>query len=231
MAVGDWMKRIAAAMLVVLAMSGAARPSPAPVDTLAAWTPSNGDRLVFDVYRDGGKFGSHTVAFARQGGQLTVETDIELKVALGPITLFHYVHDATERWIDGRLAGVNARTKSDGKWKTLTAEATQNGLKVAGAAFNGVLTGETIPSTHWNLEQMRQAAMLSTETGEMLPTEIIDQGVERVKTANGEIEARRILVRSEMDATFWYDEDGRWVKCAFRAQGSNVEYVLREPAA
>jgi hypothetical protein len=225
-----WLRRLAAAMAVVLAMSGAAAPSPATVEQLEPWVPRNGDRLVFDVYRDGGKFGSHTVSFRRDGDALTVDTDIELKVALGPITVFHYVHDATERWVSGQLSAVNARTKSDGKWKTLTAEATATGLRVAGAAFDGVLSGIVVPSTHWNATQIKQTAMLSTETGEMLPMQVIDQGVERIKTSSGEIEARRVLVRSEMDATFWYDADGRWVKCAFKAKGSNVEYVLREAA-
>jgi hypothetical protein len=41
-------------------------------------------------------------------------------------------------------------------------------------------------------------------------------------------EARKYLVKSEMDASFWYDTSGRWVKCSFIAQGSKVDYVLRE---
>ena len=46
--------------------------------------------------------------------------------------------------------------------------------------------------------------------------------------AAGDIEARRFDVKSELSASFWYDASGRWVKCAFTAQGSKVEYVLRE---
>ncbi len=75
---------------------------------------------------------------------------------------------------------------------------------------------------------MKQRAMFSTETGAMLPIEVIEQGVERVKTARGEVDARRYLVKSDLDATFWYDQAGRWMKCAFKAQGSHIEYVLRE---
>jgi hypothetical protein len=88
-----------------------------------------------------------------------------------------------------------------------------------------------IPSTHWNLRQMLQSQMLSTETGEMLPMTVIDQGVETVKTAFGDIQARRYLVRSQMDASFWYDDQGRWVKCAFTTDGQRIEYRLRERPA
>jgi hypothetical protein len=193
-----------------------------------AWQPSDGDRLEFDVFRDGSKFGKHVVVFSKAGDQLTVDSDIELKVALGPLTVFHYVHDATERYSAGRLISVAAKTKKDGKWKTLAADAVEGGLKVAGAAFRGLHTGLVIPSTHWNVAQMKQPAMLSTETGAMLPMQVIDQGLERVKVGAGEIEARRYFVKSELDATFWYDAQGRWVKCAFKAQGSTVDYVLRE---
>jgi hypothetical protein len=192
------------------------------------WKPANGDRLVFDVFRDGSKFGTHIVSFSQTGDTLTVESDIDLKVALGPLTLFHYVHEATERYSAGRLVSVAARTKKDGKWKQLAASAVEGGLNVVGAAFRGLHTGAVIPSTHWNVEQMKQPAMFSTETGAMLPMKVTDMGVERVKTGEGTIEARRYLVKSEITASFWYDAAGRWVKCAFEAEGSQVDYVLRK---
>lgn len=214
-------------MVAVMLAAGMAQASPPPVALLPAWAPEDGERLVSDVYRDGGKFGSHVVAFKRAGDALTVDTDIELRVSLGPVTLFHYVHDATEQWANGALFAVRARTKTDGKWAALAADATADGLRIAGKAFSGVVPGAVIPSTHWNSTQMKQAAMLSTGTGEMLPMQVIDQGVERIRTSTGEIEARRVLVKSQMDATFWYDAEGRWVKCAFKARGSDVEYVLR----
>lgn len=199
-----------------------------PAHAQPTWQPSNGEKLEFDVFRDGSRFGKHIVSFTRENDLLIVDTDIELKVALGPLTVFHYVHDVTERYSAGRLISLAAKTKKDGRWKTLAADAVEGGLNVAGAAFKGLRTGAVIPSTHWNIAQMGQSAMFSTETGAMLPIEVIDQGVERVKTSAGEIDARRYLVRSDLDATFWYDASGRWVKCAFTAQGARVEYVLRE---
>jgi hypothetical protein len=199
-----------------------------PAHSQPAWQPSDGDRLEFDVFRDGSKFGKHIVSFRKDGDRLTVDTDIELKVAFGPLTVFHYIHDATELYSAGRLISLAAKTKKDGKWKTLAAEAVEGGLDVTGAAFKGLRTGVVIPSTHWNIAEMKQPAMFSTETGAMLPIKVIDQGVERVKVGADEIEARRYLVKSDLDATFWYDSSGRWVKCAFTAQGSKVSYVLRE---
>jgi len=198
-----------------------------PVAHAQSWQPAHGDALEFDVLRDGGKFGTHIVRFARAGDTLTVDTDVELRVSFGPLTLFEYIHDVTERYVGGRLTWIGARTKNEGRWKTLSAQAAEGGLKVTGEAFKGLLTGRVIPSTHWNREEMTLPAMFSTETGEMLPIKVKDRGIETIRAGGATIEARRFDVDSELDASFWYDAQGRWVKCAFDAQGSKIEYVLR----
>jgi len=193
----------------------------------STWRPGDGDRLEFDVFRDGGPLGHHIVTFAREGETLTVDTDIQLKVTFGPLTFFEYIHDVTETYVGDRLVWVGSRTKNDGKWKTLSAKAVTGGLNVTGEAFRGILSGLVVPSTHWNMEEMKQSAMFSTETGEMLPMSVTDRGIERVKVGATMIDARRYDVKSDLAASFWYDAEGRWVKCAFEAEGSKIDYVLR----
>ena len=212
------MKWIALAAALLLAPAAYAQP----------WQPAHGDRLEFDVLRDGGEFGTHIVTFARQGDTLTDDTDVVLKVAFGPLTLFDYAPDVPEKYVAGNLTWVGSRTKKDGKWNTLSAQAGEGGLKVTAAKFKGMLPGTVIPSTHWNRDEMSQPAMFSTETGEMLPMKVKDRGVEKIKAGGAMIDARRFDVNSELDASFWYDDQGRWVKCAFEAQGSKIEYVLRK---
>ena len=191
------------------------------------WSPANGDKLEFDVLRDGGEFGTHIVKFTREGDSLTVKTDVVLKVALGPITFFDYAHDVTERYSSDKLVWVGSRTKKDGKWQTLAVQPTETGLSVKGSKFKGVLAGIVIPSTHWNRDEMKQPTMFSTETGEMLPMKVKDRGMESVKVGTRTIQAQRFDVDSEIDASFWYDSEGRWVKTYFETQGSKIEYRLR----
>lgn len=211
-----WFALLAVAILVP--MQAMAQP----------WKPAHGTKLEFDVFRDGGKFGTHVLGFKREGDTLTVKTDVKLRVDLGPINFFEYIHDVTETYIGDRLVWIGSRTKNEGRWKTLSAELAGAGLKVNGEKFKGMLHGPVIPSTHWNAEEMKQAKMFSTETGEMLPMKVTDRGIEKVKVGNTTIDARRYDVDSELDASFWYDAQGRWVKCAFEAQGSKIEYVLRK---
>ena len=192
------------------------------------WQPADGDKLAFDVTRDGGALGTHVVSFKRDGDTLTVKTAVALKVDFGPITFFDYAHDVTETYLGDKLTWVGSRTKKDGKWKTLSAAAGEGGLDVKGSAFKGLLKGTVIPSTHWNEDEMKQPAMFSTETGKMLPMKVVDRGVEQIKAGGTTISARRFDVTSELSASFWYDDKGRWVKCAFTAEGSKIEYALRK---
>lgn len=208
---------IVAAMIVLGALPASAQ----------TWRPSDGDKLAFDVLRDGGEFGTHILTFSRSGDSLTVKTDVALKVALGPLTFFEYLHDVTERYDGGKLAWLASRTKNEGKWKTLSAQPGEGGLAVKSEKFKGLLKGVVIPSTHWNRDEMLQPTMFSTETGEMLPIKVKDRGMERVKVGATTVEAQRFDVDSELDASFWYDASGRWVKCAFETKGSKIEYVLR----
>ena len=208
---------VATASLLFGALPASAQP----------WQPANGDTLAFDVLRDGGEFGTHIVKFTRDGDLLTVKTDVALKVAFGPLTFFDYAHDVTERYNAEKLVWVGSRTKNDGKWKTLSVQPEEGGFAVKGSKFKGLLKGLVIPSTHWNRDEMKQPTMFSTETGEMLPIKVKDRGKESVKVAGQMIEAQRFDVDSEIDASFWYDAFGRWVKCAFETQGSKIEYVLR----
>lgn len=204
----------------------------AAAETGYEWSPAGGDQLVFDVYRDGKEFGSHTVRFERSGDRLEVETDIELEVKFGPLRVFHYVHEADEVWTGEQLQSIEARTKQDGDWVDVTVERESGGLRTQGPEFTGVHPADLLPSSHWNIVQMRGDEMLSTETGESLPITVENLGTEMVRVGDSEVEATHYRVTSDLVASFWYDAEGRWVKCAFEARGSDIEYVLRAlPAA
>ncbi|HVY88068.1 MAG TPA: DUF6134 family protein [Hyphomonadaceae bacterium] len=191
-----------------------------------AWKPSDGEQLAFDVYRDGSRFGTHIVKFKKSGDDLTVTSNVHLNVSFGPITFFDYVMESTEHWKNDQLVSMSARTKSDNTWKPLSVEAVEGGYRITGAKFKGIVPS-LVPSSHWNIAEMSQHAMLEPETGVMQPMTVTDIGLEQVKTGQGMIEARHYRMKSQLDADFWYDALGRWVKTAFVTQGSRIDYVLR----
>lgn len=210
----------AALASVIMYAEGSANAEP-------VWTPRDGELLHFDVFRNGSPFGQHVVKFTRSGEALTVSTDIELHAGLGPLTLYRYRHNSVEVRRDGRLEEVVGSTHKNGKTLRMAARATAGGWDVAGSTFRGKLDELLTPSTHWNIDEVRGRRMLSTENGEVLPIAVIDQGEEVVKIGSSSTRARRYLLRSQLDVTLWYDAAGRWVKCAFEAEGQKIEYRLR----
>jgi hypothetical protein len=217
--------------VVLCVMLAGAALAQAPISNASAppgqWQPRDGQQLYFDVTRNGERFGWHVVNFHRNGDRLEVKTDVSLTAGLGPLTVFEYKLSVTETYVGAGLQSIVARTKNKGRWRDLRATRETGGLRVAAWKFNGLLTSPVIPSTHWNAAEMRQRAMFSVETGEMLNMTVTDMGMQRIRTGQGEIAARRYRVVSEITADFWYDAAGRWVKCAFTTEGQRVEYVLR----
>lgn len=191
------------------------------------WQPTAGEVIEFDVLRKGNKFGTHSVAFSKSDGKLIVENDIELEVKVGPFRAFYYRHDGKEVWQDGILRSVKSETRKDGDDLSLSAERDGTVLRISGSGFNGEAELPVVPSSHWNIEQLRSGTILSSENGELLEIEVEEVGVETITAGGEEIQATRYRLISDLTVDLWYDEDGRWVKCAFEARGQTIEYVLR----
>lgn len=191
------------------------------------WRPADGDEIRFDVLRQGKPFGHHTVSFTRtDDGELDVAVDVELRAGLGPLTLFRYELDSSERWRDGELIEVTGEVTEDGERESMQAEREGDQLRVAGDAFSGDVPASILPASHWNIAQTRTSQLLSTENGELIDVQVRDLGREMILAGGQEILANKYLLDSDIDVTLWYDDTGRWVKLAFEARGQSIEYVL-----
>lgn len=204
-------------MLVIPVLLVASLPAPVPAEPPAD--------IVFDVYRNDTPFGEHAVRFGETGsGDLRVEIDIELTAGFGPITVFRYEHEAEEVWRDGRMASLEAATLKDGDWTRVDVERTGPDTIVSGSMELAYLP----PSSHWRGYSAGTGRILNTETGEPMPIEIEDLGMERIETASGMVDARRIRMSGTLTVDLWYDADGRWVGCEFEARDQTIRYVLRD---
>lgn len=191
------------------------------------WTPNDGETLNFDVLRQGKPFGKHIVTFDVEDNQINVQNEIELKVNFGPVQVFYYGHQSEENWVNGQLSEMAGETTKSGDVLTLKARRTPEGLEVNGSGFSGLLPADMIPSSHWNIQQVRSSAILSSENGEVLDIRVENLGEETILAGGTEIIATRYRLRSDLTVDLWYDANGRWVKCAFEARNQKIEYVLR----
>lgn len=194
----------------------------------AAWPPAAEARpanLAFAAYRNGKRIGEHRLAFEGSDDDLTVRIRADLAVKLGPVTVYRYAHEVTERWRGGRFERLESRTSSNGARESVVASRAGSGVLIRAAGAQVAVPSNTLPFTHWN-PQVANAPLFNPQTGKLLKLTARDLGRGRVLTAAGEaIDARRIAFRGDAEIDNWYDAGGAWVGLRGRLDdGSTMEY-------
>ena len=223
------LKTLGASIAALALILPASAESVASESIAATWQPYDGAKIAFDVLRKGKPFGTHIVSFEKdETGRLQVTTDVDLKVKVGPFTAFRYRLDSVETWRDGLLVALDGRTNDNGDASSVRASRNGTKLLVKGTAFQGSAPLDIVPSSHWNIEQVRSSEMLSTEDGSVLNMTIQPKGRETLEIDGQTVEANRYLLDSDIDIDLWYDDQGRWLKLIFEARNQEIEYRLSE---
>ncbi|KAA5804906.1 hypothetical protein F1654_02595 [Alkalicaulis satelles] len=221
------MLRLAAAALLMCA--------PAPLALASAdMSARPGETIKFDVYRGRNtSFGAHEVRFSENDdGELIAEVSIRLRAGIGPVTVFRYEHDSTERWDNGRLVAFEGRTLKDGDTFRVEGRANGEGFDVTGRDPGGddvskTFPSDILPSSHWVRYPPGTESVLNTEHGTLMEVEVEFLGEEEIEADGGKIPARRYRLTSSLTLDLWYDENGRWARTEFEARGQRVTYVRR----
>jgi hypothetical protein len=220
------MKRLAASILVALSFAGPALADPNPM-------PRDGERIAFDVYRQGDtRFGVHEVEFSHDGEDIIAEVNIRLRAGLGPVTVFRYEHNSTERWREGQLLGLSGRTLKDGETFDVQAQYSGGAINVDGLdpELNPVdleVEPSILSSSHWHGYPVEMERMLNTEHGTVMETEITYMGQVEIEGDGGMITVDHYRLSSDLVVDLYYDLNGRWAGCEFDARGQSVRYVRR----
>ncbi len=224
------MLRIAAILFAALTLTPAASADIAPL-------PRDGERIAFDVFRQGDtRFGIHEVEFRRDGADLIAEVSIRLRAGLGPVTVFRYEHDSVERWRDGALMGLSGRTLKDGEVFEVQARFDGMVIDVDGKdpelnTVDLMLDPAILTSSHWRGYPTDMAQLLNTEHGTLMDTEVTYLGKKEIEGDGGTILVDHYRLASSLTVDLYYDQNGRWAGCEFEARGQSVRYVRRENPA
>jgi hypothetical protein len=190
-----------------LILTGAAAISLLPRTATAALRP-----LSFAVFRNGVKLGEHHMTFAGSDDEVIATSDVAMSAKLGPVTVYRYRHQATERWTGGRFASLATRTDANGKRRTVMAERRGGGILIACAVGQIAAPGDAAPLTHWNPKAFA-GPLFNPQEGKMLK-------VSARRTGPG-----HWAVRGEAEIDDWYDDAGAWTALKGKLDdGSALEY-------
>lgn len=206
-----------------------------------------GPSHVFAAFRNGERIGTHTLTFQQSGDKRVVTTAIDFSVKALGLTMYRYMHRGQEVWNGNTFESISTQTDDNGTKYALKARHEAGGVSVVrdggGApklSTNDVgfqqsstrqetLPASTVPSTHWNFNQVKQASMLNSQNGNLARIQITPRGRETIKTANSTLQATHYSYTGDVQMEQWFDDRGRWVKATFKASdGSTIEYILQE---
>lgn len=195
----------------------------------AAYTENNG-ALNFAVYRDDSEIGTHTLIFHKNGGSLdvSVKTDIAVKLPIIGITVYRFEHEGHETWTDGHLTALQSKTNEDGTPHHLSVHANGAGLSVDGDGRTGESKPSIIPASLWREDLVRSSVLLNTLDGREMSVTVNEKGTEEVMVGNTPVEARHFVISGELEREVWYDANQRLVKVRFVGNdGSTITYLLK----
>jgi len=103
----------------------------------------------FRVMREGSQIGTHRVAFAQAGDELTARTDVDIAVKLAGFTVFRLTHRFSETWAGDRLRSAVSRLDRKGRASEMEARAEGNAITVRGTEGPQRLPADAAPLTWW----------------------------------------------------------------------------------
>lgn len=193
--------------------------------TVPAMATAQPRTLSFEVRRNGRKIGEQSITFDDRDG-LSATTQTDLAVALGPVTLYRYRHEASELWRDGRFVNLETRTNDNGKMLRVTARRESAGVRIVQASGAVVQAPEAVlPFTHWN-RLIAVSALFNPQDGKLLKERASPGRSSSVSLADGSTRrAEGVVFQGDIYIEDWYDQDGVWTALDGRLKdGSNLAY-------
>lgn len=213
------------------AVAAASRECPGPGSAEDYVRRLGSDRLEFEVLRNGKPVGRHVTRFARDGGYLVVESEMELRIRLLFIEAYRYRYTATERWCDGRLVDLDAAVNANGERSAIEARAKGDALEIDGPHGRTAAPLGLYSTNHWHAGVLGAERVLNTLTGRVNQVTIQRCATPR-PNGEGPAGAHCYDYQGDLNARVWYDDDGRWVGLAFDGEdGSRLEYRCRDCGA
>ena len=178
------------------------------------------------MIRNGEPVGQHSVAFARDGGDLVVTSRLNIEIKILFVTAYRYSYESVGRWRGGQLLALTARVDDDGEKKETLVVREGGELNVTGPKGTFRTGIDTMPTTHWNPRQTSQERLINTLTGEIDKIAVVHRGAAEVDGGRGRILAQHFEYTGDLRLETWYGPEGHWVGMLFKAKdGSTIEYV------
>lgn len=182
----------------------------------------------FAVMRNGEQIGTNKIKFGHEGAETTVQDDTHVAVGLGILVLYRYDQSETERWSDGRLVALDARTDDNGTQHNTSAKAQDGKLLVRAGDKVKEAPPTAVPLSLWNPVLVASDVALDPEDGDVEPIKVQDRGEEKLVIQGRERPAHHYQIVTGFPQDVWYDDNNQLVQVELKGKdGSTIRYQLQ----
>lgn len=179
-----------------------------------------GDKLSFDVFRNGSKVGEQRLRFIHAGDILTVDNHVDLRVRLLDIPVFNYTAHIVEHWRDNAFVGATSVVDDNGTSHQLFIEKRSGGVVISGNKTpQYTAPANALPLTYWN-KDILQGPMINMQTGHTDTPQIANIGWFKLPALpTGTVTAREYKLTGPIRLSVYYDQKNQWSGLAFDHKG------------
>ena len=188
----------------------------------------------FEIYRNAKKIGFHKLYFQKTGNKIEVNTQIEMIVKLGFLTIFKYFHNSKEIWNQNKLIEVKTYTQKNRRKFEFSAKRKGSKIQIESRKKIFFVSGDSLITSYWNPNWLNKKELIDSQHGKKRFINVEKKEIENISTIFGNISAQRYKVTGsqdkpngkKIDYDIWYDNKKRWVKTKFFIKNSIIEYFL-----
>ena len=181
----------------------------------------------FRVLLDGREVGRHQFTLEGAGPERRLRSEAQFEARVLFISLYSYLHEAVERWQGDCLQSMESRTETNGKRQAVSAATRDGRLTVMRPKGRDEHDGCVMSFAYWNPEILKARQLLNSQTGELVPVTITEQGQETITVRGRPLAATRHRISAEqVQIDLWY-ADQQWIALeALALGGRRLRYEL-----
>jgi hypothetical protein len=198
----------------------------------------NYEYLEYELFRNNKLIGYHKYDFIRKNNNLSVKSEVNIKITKLGVDLYKYFAESKEVYKDNKFFQFNSTTNQNKKEKYVNIRVNPNlkELIIDGSSYKGSAPLDSIPGTWWNHEMVQAKKQISAISGRIIEQTVTFKGKEAIKIGGKTYNALHFNFKSsdetlpdskKLNTDIWYDENTKlWLKAAFDKTGY-WEYRLK----
>ena len=186
----------------------------------------------FEVLLDDRPIGTHRFDIQRDtDGTRQVSSAATFDVKVLGFVVYRYRHQAVERWAQGCLAQLEARTDDNGRNVLVAGDTRSDGaFELRNETSRVARDGCVISYAYWDPERLlNQRELLNPQTGDFDPVQIQPRGEETLVVRGAAVRANRYsLSNGKFVIDLWYSKSGEWLQLdSTTSSNRQLRYRLR----